>query len=63
MYCKSKTQAAVSYIYTQGLKILYKNKDIRKYGFDMKYDLTYNNSWKKGLGLVIVIYFMSLTQH
>lgn len=32
-------------------------------GFDMKYDLTYNNSWKKGLGLVIVIYFMSLTQH
>lgn len=32
-YCKSKTQAAISYIYTQGWKILYKNKDIWKYGF------------------------------
>lgn len=32
-YCKSKTQAAILYIYTQGLEILYKNKDIRKYGF------------------------------
>lgn len=28
-----KTQAAIFYIYVQGLKILYKNKDIRKYGF------------------------------